>query len=50
MKLTKSILTGVYAMLEFALTGSSKTLNDANKAEMRSPKKWQSKKSYTSCS
>jgi len=38
MKLTKSILTGVYAMLEFALTGSSKTLNDANKADMRGVK------------
>jgi hypothetical protein len=38
MKLTKSILTGVYAMLEFVLTGSSETLNDANNADMRGAK------------
>jgi hypothetical protein len=38
MKLTKSILSGVYAMLEFALTGSSETLTDANKADMRGVK------------
>lgn len=38
MKLIKSILTGLYAMLEYSLTRSSELLKQANDAGLRGVK------------